>query len=177
MSVLPTYDEVFLSAWQRLLNDYGKVKFRSEQDIVCHLFSECLKSMKDSEFETPYKIHANLRPYPYKIDKVADLILGDNEVVVEIKLLRRHESATTDITRKAKADVVSKLGEYVKLGAKHAYFVMVDEHGHSKRHIWGKWKTVKVGNSESHFLLLKVIKDKVSGEIHVLSEPEISSRS
>lgn len=173
-----TYDEVFRKALIELMGDYenGRLEINSERDIQCHIYYACMKLMRKSNFELPYRLHAEKRPFPYKTGKTADLILGSNEVVVEVKLLKRGESATTDKTKAAKADVTKKLAEYANLGVRNAYFIMVDEHGHSKRHLPGKWRTVNVGRSKAHFLILKVIKG--DSDIKILTEPEMDfSRS
>ena len=173
-----TYHKVFLLSWQSFLENFnkGSVKLRSEHDIACHLFSECLKTLEELKFEYPYKIHVDIRPFPHKINKIADLILGDNEVVVEIKFLKSGESATTEITKKATKDVVDKLVKYIKQGAKYAFFIMVDENGHSKRRIWGKWTTSKIRENKSYFLLLEVFNDEASGKPLIRNEPEILKR-
>jgi hypothetical protein len=52
------YANVFVDACKGLLDSWerGEVLMRSEADLRCHLFSECLRLMKERNFERPYEI-------------------------------------------------------------------------------------------------------------------------
>ena len=173
----PSYNDVFLQGWRRVIEKFKdkKTRFYSEFDITCSIFHECLKLMENWSLDLPYKIHTEIQPYPYKINAWADLVLGSNEVIIETKYLNRFESAVTTKRREATKDV-KKLSKYVEFGAKHAYFVMLDEQGHCKRHKpWSKldWRSMKINGEEYHFLLLKVVMGEKSEKMLILSESEI----
>jgi hypothetical protein len=164
-----TYNELFLKAWEGILKEYeaGKIKFLSERDLQSHLFSECLKLMSGEGAETPYKIHAEksiMSPH-----KKTDLVLGDDEVVIEIKLEPDYPGMPTSkkpvtFIRKSEGsgsveDDVEKLSEYKRLGVKHAHFVMIDEDESHKNRIIKhlqieNWKTLKVNGRKSYCLII-----------------------
>lgn len=156
---LLTYNNVFLEAWKNVLREYvdGKIKFLSHDDLSSHLFSESLRLMKTKEFEKPYKIYANkgvLRP-----NQKTDLVLGDNEVAIEVKFEPNHllpRSRKYVVNRTDVEIDISKLDKLLKRGVKHAHFVMIDEDGHHMRNprIREEWKTTKVDDREIFYLLV-----------------------
>lgn len=163
------YNELFLKAWKNILREYegGKVRFLSERDLQAHLFSGCLKLMSSEGAETPYKIHAEksiLSPH-----KKTDLVLGDDEVAIEIKLepdypgMPRSKKPVTFVRRSEGSgsveDDVEKLSEYKRLGIKHAYFVMIDEDESHKNRVMKhlqieNWKTLKVDGRKSYYVII-----------------------
>ncbi len=127
------YDDVFVAAWTGLLNAWEKeeILLRNEADLRCHLFSECLRLMKERNFEKPYEIsveHAlkgRLRP---------DLTLGYQPisrekgeswtVVVEIKWI----GATDKVTKGEVETDMRKLADYSKDNAGVlCYLLLIDE--------------------------------------------------
>jgi len=164
-----SYNELFLKAWENVLKEYegGKIKFLSESDLRAHLFSECLKLMSSEGAETPYKIHAEksiLSPH-----KKTDLVLGDDEVAIEIKLepdypsMPRSKKPVTFVRKsegsRSVEDDIEKLSECKRLGVKHAYFVMIDEDESHKSKIIKhlqieNWKTLKINGRESYYLII-----------------------
>jgi len=175
---MESYNDIFLEGCPRVIEEFKneKIEFHSEFDITCLIFYECLKLMENWNFERPFKIHAEVQPYPYKINAWADLILGNNEVIVETKFLSKQESAVATKRREATKDI-KKLSKYLEFGVKHAYFIMLDEQGHCRRHKpWSKleWRSIKVDEEEFYFLQLKVIIDEKSQKMLVVSGSEIS---
>ena len=125
------YANVFVDACKELLDSWerGEVLMRSEADLRCHLFSECLRLMKERNFERPYEISVeqNMK------GKRPDLTLGwratetdEGErwaVVVEIKWVE-----TTDkVTKSGVEEDMLKLGEYFEscMGV-FCYLLLID---------------------------------------------------
>ena len=165
------YNEVFLEALKKVMQEYGegRICFYSERDLQAHLFSECLGLMRKEEFRIPFEIHAE-RPVFAKRRKV-DMVLGDNEVLVELKLEPDYTGVSKPVVfstiREAggrgygsvEEDLI-KTDSYAKRG-KHAHFVMVDEDGRHSRKIRGEWKVMTVRGGRRYWL-------------HVYREPMLS---
>lgn len=79
------YNAIFLEAWKNVLQGYrnAEIRFLSERDLQCHLFSESLRLIRAQNFPTPYKIDAE-RSILSK--HKTDLVLEEDDVAVEIKL-------------------------------------------------------------------------------------------
>lgn len=77
-----SYDEVLIEAWESVIADYkkGLIKFDKEFDFQSYLYAKCLEVMKKKSL--PVKIYVE-RDYPEGLQP--DLVLGDNEVAVELK--------------------------------------------------------------------------------------------
>jgi hypothetical protein len=82
------HDKVFEDALSNVLKDYSdnKIQFLSESDLQAHLFYERRKLMEERDFPRPLKLHFEKSVFS-KHAKV-DLVLGDDEVLVELKLAR-----------------------------------------------------------------------------------------
>lgn len=88
-----SYDEILLKAWKKVLKDYDDnvIDFGTgtecEPTLLSHLFAECLRILKEERFETPLQIIVEREFYPNSGGWIrTDLVLGKNEVVVELKV-------------------------------------------------------------------------------------------
>lgn len=149
------YNKVFMRSWNTVLKQYqeGKIRFLSEADLQSHLFSESLKLFANEQFEIPYKIHAEksiLSPH-----QKTDLVLGDNEVAVEIKLEADYPGVNKPVVFRedVEKDIV-RLDEYLKKGMKDAHFVMIDEDGQHARNprIREEWKSIVTQGRRCYYL-------------------------
>lgn len=152
-----THNEIFLRPWKNVLERYrdGKIRFISEADLQCHLFSECLRLMEIEKFETPYKIHVNKSLFTPR--RKTDLVLGHDEVAIEIKLEPDYPGVSKPVAFREEVEKdITKLDESLRQGVKHAHFVMIDEDGFHKRNprIREKWKSIKVRGRERYHLLI-----------------------
>lgn len=166
---LTSYNELFLKAWANFLKEYegGRIRFLSEGDLQSHLFSECLKLMSIQGFETPFKIHAEKSISGSR--RKTDLVLGDDEVAIEIKLepdypgMPGTKKPVTFVRKTEGSNSVEhdieRISEYKRLGVKHAHFVMIDEDESHKNKIAkhlqiGNWKILKVNGRKSYCLVI-----------------------
>ena len=79
------YSKLFEEALSHVLKDYSenKIHFFSERDLQGHLFYECRKLMEEQEFPLPLKLYAK---GGFSKHAKVDLVLGDDETLVELKL-------------------------------------------------------------------------------------------
>ncbi len=168
------YQELFCEALENVLKDYedGKIQFLSEADLKSHLFFECRRLMEEHGFPHPLKLHVEKSVF-HKHRKV-DLVLGDDEVLVELKLEPDYPGVSKPVVFSTKKEAgkaggsveedLEKIRKYAQEG-KHAHFVMIDEDGrHTRRICYGKWRTLYIKN-----------KGKVSYLLHIHEQPYPSS--
>jgi hypothetical protein len=162
------YNAIFENALKHVLEDYSanKIHFFSERDLQGHLFHECRKLMEQEGFPSPLKLYAEKSIFS-KHAKV-DLVLGDDEVLVELKLEPDYPGVNKPVvftTKKESAGAGSiendleKIDEYSHKG-KSAHFVMIDEDGrHVNRIANQQWKAIYVKlngpKKLAHYLHLK----------------------
>ena len=79
------YNQVFFEALHGLVEKYrkGEIQLLSESDLQSHLFAECANLMRQNSFHLPLQVYAERGVFG-KRSKV-DLVLGNNEVLVELK--------------------------------------------------------------------------------------------
>lgn len=127
------YDEILRQAWKNILKNYENnvVDFDNEFTLQSHLFAECLRIMNEESFETPFKIYAerSVLPGTIPIERLseasgnqADLVLGDNEIAVELKITTKFGAQPSPSS--VKKDL-NKLSMHVNW-AKVAYFLALD---------------------------------------------------
>jgi hypothetical protein len=145
------YDEIFDLAVSCVLKAYSdkKICFYSEWDLKGHLFYECRRLMEEQGFPFPLKLYSEKSVFDRR-SKV-DLVLGDNEVLVELKLEPDYPRVNKPVvfsTRKeaggpgSAEDDLEKIKKYASKG-KCAHFVMIDEDGrHVNKIALGKWKKI-----------------------------------
>jgi len=162
------YDKLFDDALDNVLKTYSKAKIRfySERDLQGHLFFECRRLMEEREFPIPLKLYAEKSVFS-KHGKV-DLVLGDDEVLVELKLEPDYPGVSKPVVfstnREGSGSVESdleKIAGYAGKG-KCAHFVMIDEDGRHRRKITYKtWKPiyVKLDGSKKLSYYLHVLHD------------------
>jgi len=154
------FQKLFLDAMTIVLGDYVSVKIRilSEADLQSHLFYEGRRLMDERSFPTPIKLYAEKGVFS-KHSKV-DLVLGDDEVIVELKVEPDYPGVSKPVVFSTKTETagsgsvegdLEKIEEYAKRG-KHAHFLMIDEDGRHAKKIPGEWKTVHVKGKTSYYL-------------------------
>ena len=158
------YNQLFIDALRNVLDEYknGKILFLTEADLKSHLFGECVELMKKADLkQVPLPVHAEIGVF--KKRKKVDLVLGNNDVVIELKL-------EPDIPEAGQGRVFStikeaggigygsieeelqKLTKYAQKG-KYAHFVMIDETGwHKKRIVQHLWQKIATKDKETHLL-------------------------
>ena len=153
-----SYTSLLVEAWEEMIRRFekGHISLYSEGDVRCHLFSCCLKLLRKADFPRPLKIHAEIT-----MDrKRADIVLGEREVAVEIKYLKKYSAIPTfpDIIKEAK-----KVANYVaKKVVKHAFLAIVDERGTAERGLeplsekFESWKTIQINGGSITFALYKI---------------------
>lgn len=151
------YDKIFDMALNRVLKDYSdnKIRLYSERDLQSHLFHECRRLMEKQVFPFPLKLYAEKSVFSRR-SKV-DLVLGDNEVLVELKLEPDYPRVSKPVVWSTKREAggpgsvegdLEKIEKYASKG-KFAHFFMIDEDGrHVNRVALGKWK--KIANRLSY---------------------------
>lgn len=158
------YNRLFVDALQNVLNEYknGKISFLSEADLQSHLFGECVRMMREQKIQaTPYHVYAEKGVFEKR--KKVDLVLGNDEVVVELKLepdIPEAGQGRVFTTIRDAGGVgygsieedLQKLEKYARKG-KHAHFVMIDETGHhNKKIVQNLWQKVTAKNREVYLL-------------------------
>jgi hypothetical protein len=160
------YDRVFLDALHSVLIEYGntQIDLLSESDLKAHLFSECINLMRKRGFPSPFKVYAEKGVFDKR--KKIDLVLGDNEVLVELKFEPESslggQGRVFDTVKQAGGmgygsveEDLQKIDNYAKKG-KHAHFVMIDETGwHAEAIVPKKWKHINVGSKKSYLLHIR----------------------
>jgi len=157
------YNRLFIDALQNVLDEYknGKISLLSEADLKSHIFSECIGLMRQRGAQVPFLVHAEKGVFEKR--KKVDLTLGNDEVVVELKLEPDIPEAGIGrvfaTIREAGGvgygsieEELQKLEHYAAKG-KHAHFVMIDETGyHSKKIASGLWRKITTKDKEAHLL-------------------------
>lgn len=162
------YNKLFEDAFNHVLKEYSenKIRFYSERDLLGHLFYECRKLMEERGFPFPLKLYAEKSVFS-KRTKV-DLVLGGNEILVEIKLEPDYPGVSKPVVFSTKSEAagsgsvegdLEKIEEYARKG-KCAHFVMIDEDGrHVRRIATKKWKAIPLKRGRrkklSHYLHIK----------------------
>lgn len=144
------YNGIFESAFANVLRDYSdnRIRFFSERDLQSHLFYECRKLMELSDFPRPLKIYAEKSVFG---KAKVDLVLGDNSVLIELKLEPDYPGVSKPVvftTKKEGSGSVesdlAKVEEYSNKGL-IAHFVMIDEDGRHARKMTDKeWRPVHI---------------------------------
>lgn len=142
------YDKLFEDALKSVLKAYseGKIRFYSEKDLQGHLFFECRRLMEEREFPVPLKLFAEKSVFSKHVK--VDLVLGDDEILVELKLEPDYPGVSKPVVFTTGAGSVEsdleKIEEYARRG-KCTHFVMIDEDGqHARRILTGEWKPIYV---------------------------------
>jgi hypothetical protein len=145
------YDRLFEDALSSVLKDYSdnKIQFFSERDLQAHLFYECRRLMEERDFPRPLKLYVEKSVFS-KHAKV-DLVLGNDEVLVELKLEPDYPGVSKPVVFSTKKDGsgsiesdLEKIEEYSRKG-KSAHFLMIDEEGrHVRKLANAQWKPIYV---------------------------------
>jgi hypothetical protein len=153
--------QVFERALAAALDDSrnGRFTFSSERDIQALIFHHAIVLAEQRGL--PLKIHAE----PPKCESKPDLVLGDDEVFVEIKLSKPGSGAYTDSREKWRQDI-SKLRRYKEASPSAlCVFLAIDEAGYHSRPssknffgptregLKGEWRQLK---PDTCFLLAKI---------------------
>lgn len=158
MNHIVSYTPLLVEAWEEMIRRFekGHISLHSEGDVRCHLFSCCLEILQKADFPRPLKIHAEITTG----EKRADIVLGEREVAVEIKYLKKYSAIPTfpDIIKEAR-----KVATYVaKNLVKHAFLAIVDERGTAERGLkplsekFESWKTIQTKSGSVTFALCEV---------------------
>jgi hypothetical protein len=110
----------------------------TEADLQCHLYAGCLQSYV-SESSSPYPLHANwkLAARPPELARAKfDLILGQDEVVVEIKFEADYPGVSKPVCfpREIAKDV-ARLELARQHGVRTGLLIMIDEDGTHRRNL------------------------------------------
>jgi len=155
------YQRLFLDAVKNVLSDYEncKIKMLSEADLQSHLFFECRRLMEERKFPYPLKLFAEKGIFS-KHAKI-DLVLGDDEVLVELKVEPDYPGVSKPVVFSTKALAgtsgsiehdLEKIQEYANRG-KHGHFLMIDEDGrHTKKIAQREWKCIQVKGKRRYYL-------------------------
>ena len=159
------YDKLFEDALNRVLEDYSanKIRVYSERDLQGHLYYECRRLMEERGFPFPLKLYADKSVFS-KRAKI-DLVVGDNEILVELKLEPDYPGVNKPVVFTTKREAagsgsiegdLEKIEKYAREG-KCAHFVMIDEDGrHVRRITTEKWKAIPIKRGRrkklSHYL-------------------------
>jgi len=135
------------------LSDYSdnKIRFFSERDLQAHLFCACRKLMEEQNFPYPLKLYAERSVFSRRAK--VDLVLGDDAVLVELKLEPDYPGVNKPVVFTTKKEALGsgsieedleKIREYSRKG-KCAHFIVIDEDGrHTQKIANEKWKTVQI---------------------------------
>ena len=162
------YDKLFDDALNCVLEKYSenRIRFYSERDLLGHLFYECRRLMEERGFPFPLKLYAEKTVFS-KRTKV-DLVLGDDEILVEMKLEPDYPGVSKPVVFSTKREAagsasvesdLEKIEKYARKG-RCAHFVMIDEDGrHVRRIATEKWKAIPIKRGRrkklSHYLHIK----------------------
>ena len=162
------YDKLFEDALWKVLKQYSdnKIRFYSENDLLGHLFYECRRLMEERRFPFPLKLYAERTVFD-KHAKV-DLVLGDDEILVELKLEPDYPGVNKPVVFSTKKEAsgsgsiesdLEKIETYARKG-KSAHFVMIDEDGRHVRKICTEyWKSIPIKREDkqklAHYLHVK----------------------
>ena len=157
------YDKLFDDALDFVLKGYSenKIKFFSERDLLGHLFYECRRLMEEQGFPTPFKLYSEKSVFSKHVK--VDLVLGDDEILVELKLKPDYPGVSKPVVFTKGAGSVEndleKIQEYACKG-KCAHFLMIDEDGrHFHKIASEKWTPIYVKlngpKKLSHYLHMK----------------------
>jgi len=162
------YDRLFEDAYVLVLNDYSgnTIRFYSEKDLMGHLFYQCRKLMEQRGFPQPLKLYAEKAVFS-RHAKV-DLVLGDNEILVELKLEPDYPGVNKPVVFSTKDEAsgsgsiegdLDKIIEYANK-KKCAHFLMIDEDGrHVRRIATQHWLTIHIERGHEkrpiHYLHIK----------------------
>jgi len=134
----------------------GQILLDSEGDVRCHLFSCCLRLMMNNNIQQPFKIHSEKTIGNRRID----IVLGNNEVGIEIKFLKKYATTPTfeDLKREAQ-----KVASYiVKEKQKQAFLAIVDKRGTARRGLkplsqrFESWRTITTKSGAVTFALCSI---------------------
>jgi len=154
------YNRVFLEALEIIIEKYrmGMIRFYSEGDLQSHVFSECLRIMERDLFKCPLKIYCERGVFSKR--SKADLVLGDDEVLVEFKLEPDYPGVSKPVVFSTIKEAggsgsveldLEKIDDYANKG-KQAHFVMLDEDGRHTRKINGEWTDMIVRGKNRYWL-------------------------
>jgi hypothetical protein len=153
-----SYHQVFREAVEAWAADYerGVYHLYTEADFQSHLFFHLLTLIAQRGFEQPYQIHVNYSVHSVR-EKI-DLALGENEVLVELKLepdypelarSRRPVVFTEDIARD-----IDRMRRYAQQGYPHCYVLALDEAGIHHRALGDyEWQVLRRGEGEAYLLV------------------------
>lgn len=125
--------ELFSNAIVDLIGDYESGRFapKTEADIQSHLYARILGRLADDL--RPIPVHVNWRlasSPPGRKRAMHDLVLGNDEVIVEIKFEPKYAGVSSPVCF---ADEIVKDVDRLKLAIEHGipscHFLLIDEAG------------------------------------------------
>ena len=148
------YNQIISDAFQNVLQEYrlGKIHILAESDLKSHLFCKCMRLIEQNGLSFPFQVHAEKDVFEKR--RKIDLVLGDNEVLVEVKFEPKTEvggqGRVFSTIREAGGlgcssieEDLQKIENYAKKG-RHGHFLMIDETGwHANTIVQGEWRSVK----------------------------------
>lgn len=156
------YNQVFVKALEKVMEEYKleRIRFYSERDLQAHLFSECLGFMRKEGFQIPFEIYADKSVFEKR--KKIDLVLGNNEVLVELKLEPDYDGVSKPVVFSTIKEAgglgygsveedLLKIKDYAEK-SKYAHFVMLDEDGRHYRNIKGEWEIMTIRETGRYWL-------------------------
>ena len=161
----PDYNQLFTDAVEIFLFDYtsNKVRLYSERDLQSHLFYHIRKLMQEQGFPTPFQVYAEKRVFGR--EKV-DLVLGDNEVLVELKLEPDYPGVSKPVVFTTLRDAggrgsgsieydIDKIQRYCDQG-RSSHLLVIDEDGLHKRKLKREWRAIKHRGKDRYLLHIQL---------------------
>lgn len=152
------YHDLFLDSFSGWLAAYKSQDhvLHTEADFQSHLFAQILFRMLGNDFPKPYRIHTNYSVLTPR-EKI-DLVLGDNEVLVELKFepdyigmpkTRKPVVLNEDIVRD-----FQRMERYASNGFPFCYAIILDEDGLHRRTWYDlDWHKQLQGRRNVHLLV------------------------
>lgn len=150
-----SYEKVFEDAFEALIRKYqrGKLRFLDENSLRSALFFECLDIIDSRGLRRQIEPNASIPGTNWK----ADLVLGGNEVVCELKFepcyprtMGWKSKKNVVIWKEALRDI-ARIEACTEAWAASAHFIIIDEDGKwQSKDIEGGWKPLRLPHWTSH---------------------------
>jgi len=148
------FDSIIKDAWSTFLEEYseGRVNLLSEGDVQSELYRLCREGIMKRGGARPLALHTQVSI----AGPVVDLMLGQREILVEIKLERQGTGGYTSHLGQY-VETTTKLRSYKEQGAR-AILLAIDETGYLARDdrrnffdpashgLVGKWERLSNGS-------------------------------
>ncbi len=152
------YHALFLDAVQRFIQTYqsGGLRLLTEADMKAYLFHYCLQALEATQVSMPYLVYCDVPIFSPR--ERADLLLGDNEVVVELKLEPDYPGLHPTQKPRVFSDDIERdferVRSYCQRGIPHGYVLVLDEDGcHLRAFPNAAWQRINDGQRDVYLLV------------------------